>query len=223
LDREGPYFFKIQHDDGMRIYVDDKIVYESWFDQSVIYKVREIPLKAGYRTFTVEYYDHLGNAIAHLSIEDDPGDYGQDDPGGDGVGVIVDNDSARFTWGGPLDNRFVSRDGYGQNFYWTYNVDNPPVNFGRWTPSLSSAGNYEIFAYIPGDRATTGNAHYVIRHFGKVAERNLDQSRYRNQFASLGIYYFDGSGKESVALYDNTGESPVTTQLAFDAIKFVKR
>ncbi len=223
LDREGSYFFKIQHDDGMRIYVDDKIIYESWFDQSITYKVREIPLKAGYRTFRVEYYDHLGNAVAHLVIEGDPGDYGENEPGPGGAGIIVDNDSPRFSWGGPSDNRFVSRGGYGQDFYWTYNVDSPPVNFGRWTPVLPSAGNYELFAYIPGDRSSTGNAHYVIRHFGKIAERSLDQSRYSNEFVSLGIYYFDGSGNESVALYDNTGESPVTTQLAFDAVKFVKR
>lgn len=223
LDREGMYIFKIQHDDGMRIYVDDKIVYESWVDQSVIYRERGIPLNAGYRTFKVEYYDHLGNAIAHLKIEDDPGDYSVDEPDPGGAGIVVDNNSSRFTWGGPSGNRFVSRGGYGQDFYWTYNTTSGVVNFGRWTAPVSAAGNYEVFAYIPDDRATTTNARYVIRHFGQTAERRLNQSRFHNEFASLGIYYFDGSGNESVTLYDNTGEGRSTTQLAFDAIKFVKR
>ena len=223
LDREGLWTFTIQHDDGMRIYVDGKIIYESWVDQSVIYKVRQIPLKAGYRTFTVEYYDHLGNAIAHVMIKGDPGDYGRDDQGQGGTGIVVDNDGSYFKWDGPTADRFKSRGGYGQNFYWTYNSGSGSINFGRWIAPISNAGNYEVFAYIPGDHASTTNARYEIHHFGKKDVRALNQSRYANEFVSLGIYYFDGSDYESVTLSDSTGESPDSTQIAFDAIKFVKR
>lgn len=223
LDREGLWRFTIQHDDGMRIYVDGKIIYESWVNQSVIYKVRKIPLKAGHRTFTVEYYDHIGNAIAHVMITGDPGDYGQDDPDQDGAGVVVDNSSDRFTWGGPAASRFKSGGGYGNSFYWTYNSGQGSVNFGRWTAPIARAGNYEVFAYIPGSRATTTKAWYEIRHFGKKEGRWVNQSRYDDEFVSLGIYYFDGSGHEAVVLYDGTGESAGSTEVAFDAIKFVSR
>jgi hypothetical protein len=208
----------------MRLYVDGKIVYDSWFDQEVTYKTGLIALKEGYRTFVVEYYDHLGNAVAQVSIDEDPGDYGDLEPDPDGAGVVVDNDNGHFRWGGPLANRFVSkRGGFGYNFYWTYNTNTTPVNFGRWGAPLPSAGNYEVFAYIPGDRATTTNARYRIHHFGRVAERTIDQNRYSSEFVSLGIYYFDAQGKEFVTLYDNTGESPSSTEIAFDAVKFVKR
>ena len=223
LEREGYYTFDIQHDDGMRIYVDGKIIYESWYDQEIFFKRLSVALKSGYRTFVVEYYDHIGNAVAHVSLRGDPGDYGNTEPDPSGAGLIIDNNSPNFQWGGPLDNRFVSRGGYGPNFFWTYNTDRTPVNYGRWYPHLSDAGNYEVFVYIPGDRATTANARYVIQHFNRRDERVIDQNQYRNKFVSLGIYYFGASGDECVTLYDNTGETAVSTQIAFDAVKFVKR
>jgi hypothetical protein len=80
IPRSGSYTFRIQHDDGMRIYVDGKIIYDSWFDQSVTYNVRQISLREGYRTFTVEYYEHAGQAVAEVSIDEDPGSYNQVDP-----------------------------------------------------------------------------------------------------------------------------------------------
>jgi len=221
--KEGHYHFRVQHDDGMRIYIDGKIVYESWFDQEVTYQTGIVPIKEGYRTFVVEYYDHIGNAVVQLSFDEDPGDYGSDDPGPDGPGVIVDNISGRFKWTGPSGNRFVKSGGYGDNFYWTYNANNSTVNAGQWTPPLTSAGNYEIFAYISGDRATTTNARYRIYHYGRVIERKLNQSVYSNEFASLGIYYFDAGGNEFVTLQDATGEAAGSTAIAFDALRFIKR
>jgi hypothetical protein len=50
----------------MRAYVDGKIFYDSWYDQSVTYQTRTVPLK-GLPRIVVEYYDHVGNAIAQLA------------------------------------------------------------------------------------------------------------------------------------------------------------
>lgn len=215
------YTFRIQHDDGMRIYVDGKILYDSWYDQSVTYQVRQIPLKEGYRTFVVEYYEHTGLAVAQVSIDQDPGDHDVGDPGP--AGVIVDNTSANFEWGGPADHRFVSGGGYGDNFYWTYTNGSTALNYGMWHAPVGGPGNYEVYAYIPGSHATTKNARYFIKHYGKVDERRIDQSMYRNEFVSLGTYYFGGGGDEYVVLRDNCDEPPGSTQLAFDALKFVQR
>jgi len=223
LDRDALYTFNIQHDDGMRVYVDGKIIYESWYDQSVVYKVRRIPIAAGYRTFVVEYYDHIGNATAYMNLKGDPGDYDDASPEPGGVGVVVDNDGPYFSWGGPVSHRFVNSEGYGNHFYWTYNTDQPGVNYGRWSAPLTEAGNYEVYVYIPGDRATTGNARYLIQHYGKSEVRAVNQSKYSREFVSLGIYYFGADGNERVVLKDSTGEAPGSTQVAFDAVKFVKR
>ncbi len=218
---EGLYNFRIQHDDGMRIYVDDKIIYDSWQDQVVSYKTRQVPLKGGYRTFVVEYYDHVGNAVVHLSFDRDPGDYSNNEAGS---GIIVDNRYGGFTWGGPTGNRFIGSGGFDDDFYWTRNTNTKWVNYGKWTPPIPEAGNYEILAYMPGNNATTSNAVYEIYHYGYVDKRALNQGTASNKFVSLGIYYFADSGDdEFVILHDSTGEGAGSTSIAFDALKFVKQ
>lgn len=69
--RSGYYRLRIQHDDGMRIFVDGQSVYDAWYDQGVSYQTRERYLNEGNHTFVVEYYEHLGNAIAAMSIDGD--------------------------------------------------------------------------------------------------------------------------------------------------------
>lgn len=217
--REGWYHFRVQHDDGMRIYVDGKIIYESWYDQEVSYRTGMVPLKGGYRTFVIEYYDHVGNAVAQLSFDEDPGNYDQDDSAN--IGVIVDNTSSRFSWSGP--NRIVSGGGYDGDFYWTNSGGATEKNSAKWTAPIGAAGNYEVYAYIPAAHSSTSRATYRIYHFDRVASRTINQSAYSNQFVSLGIYYFDGNANECVILGDATGEGAGSTQIAFDALKFVQR
>lgn len=219
----GYYIFRIQHDDGMRIYVDGKIIYDSWFDQSVGYFVRKVHLKGGYRTFVVEYYEHTGNAVAFVKSEPDTGgDYGEYEPDAEGE-KIIDNGNGSFAWSGPTGSRYISSGGYASSFYWTYNSTGSPTNSGKWIANLGEAGNYEVFAYIPADHATTANARYRIFHYGERVDRVINQSLYPDEWVSLGTYYFGGGGDESVSLYDNTGEAAGSTEVAFDAIKFVKR
>ena len=122
-----------------------------------------------------------------------------------------------------LSNNVSASNGMNSNFFWTYNAGKTPVNYGRWCARLPSEGNYELFAYIPAKRSTTTNARYVIQHYGQRDARAINQSRYNDEFVSLGVYYFGATGDECVTLYDNTGEPPVSTQIAFDAMKYVKR
>lgn len=217
----GHYTFRVQHDDGMRVYIDDKIIYDSWFDQQVSYEVGIVPIKEGYRTLRVEFYDHVGNAIARFTIDEDPGDYTNTVPDPNEQATIVDNSDPGFMWYGP--SPFEGRGGLGGNFVWTYNRSTTAVSVGKWMPSLPAAGNYEVFAYIPANRSTSRSATYRIQHFGRVAARTIDQNRYQDEFVSLGMYYFDARGNEFATLQDNTGEGSGSTQLAFDAVKFVKR
>jgi hypothetical protein len=222
--KDGLYNFRLQHDDGMRLYVDGKIFYDSWYDQAVTYETVQVPIKGGYRTFVVEFYDHVGNAIAQASFDGDPDGYdnAEPEPGG-GAAIVVDDSSPRFSWGGPAGNRYVGPGGYGSSS-WTYNTTNSAINFGKWSPPIANAGNYEIFAFIPGSNATTSAARYDILHFGQRDSRTLNQSRYGDEWVSLGTYYFKGGGQEEcIFLYDSTGEANNSTKIAFDALKFVKR
>lgn len=220
--REGKYHFQVQHDDGMRIYVDGKIVYDSWDDKVVNYEKGVVPIGEGYRTITVDYYDHVGNAVAQLWWEEDPGDYDDLVPDPNNPAVVVDNDSSRFQWFGP-NPYMVGRGGAGENYYWISSVQSGQPSVGRWLPDLASAGNYEIFAYVPHAQASTHQARYQIQHFGRVAERTLNQGAYGGEWVSLGLYYFDAGGNEFVTLSNATGEANGSTQIAFDALKFIKR
>jgi hypothetical protein len=224
LVEAGPYLFTIQHDDGMRIYIDGKIFYDAWYDQPVSYNLRRVNLLGGYRTLTVEYYEHLGNATARVSVEPDFGDHSENDVNDSDVGTIVDNTHGSFRWNGPKAYRYTSPDGYGGDFYWTYNTPaGASINSGTWSLPLGDTGNYEVFAYIPG-QATAGSARYAIQHHGEWHERIINQGLYSSEWVSLGIYYFDANdASQFVRLYDDTQEPGGSTKVAFDAIKLVRR
>ena len=222
----GSYELRIQHDDGMRVYVDDDLVYNSWCDQGVSYHTRIVHLRRGSHFFKVEYYEHTGNAIAKMVFDERPGNYRDDhrDEDNDQTsnGVVIDNRSADFEWDGPGGNRYVSGGGYGSDFFWTYNTASTPTNSGRWTPSLN-AGRYEVYAFIPGANATTRSARYRIHHSGTISNRVVNQSIHYGEWVSLGTYDFTDDNDEYVLLYDSTSEAAGSTQIAFDAIKFVPR
>ena len=215
---EGTYHFRIQHDDGMRIFIDGRVIYSSWFDQEVSYKVAVVPINAGFRTFVVEYYDHVGSAVAQVQFDEDPGDHADDDTGG--AGIVIDNGNGSFHWSGP--NRFTGSGGILGDFFYTNNSNSEATNTGRWDVAVG-AGNYEVFAFIPGSHATTTSARYRIYHFGRFIDVRLNQSQFHNKYVSLGTYYFSGQDEEFVTLTNATGEATGTTQIAFDALKLVKR
>jgi len=136
----------------------------------------------------------------------------------------VDNTDPGFLWGGPISSRNFSYLGYGGNMYWTYNSNTDPINYGKWIPQLRGAGNYEVFAFIPREYATSTNVRYrVIHGYGERHDRIVNQWMYSDQWVSLGTYYFSASQNEFVLVYDNTREYYGTQMIAFDAIKFVPR
>lgn len=63
----GRYRFAIRSDDGMRIYIDNKLLYNHWKNQSA--KTREIDttITKGVHTVKVEYYENYGKAEASVS------------------------------------------------------------------------------------------------------------------------------------------------------------
>jgi hypothetical protein len=71
LELKGrPYFatsktwtFKANSDDGVRVYVDDQLVINAWYDQSsTTTHTGTKYLSAGYHTVYVEYYERTGDA-----------------------------------------------------------------------------------------------------------------------------------------------------------------
>jgi len=93
----------------------------------------------------------------------------------------------------------------------------------RWYPALTQPGEYEIWAYIPGNLATTHRAQYTIVHAGTYDMRTLNQSLYLDEWVSLGTYYFAATSDEFVLLSNVTYEPDQSTIIVADALKFSAR
>ena len=64
----GTYRFRIETDDGTRLYVDGRRVINAWYDQgTTAHESGDIYLRSGSHTIRMEYYEHGGAALARLS------------------------------------------------------------------------------------------------------------------------------------------------------------
>ena len=137
--------------------------------------------------------------------------------------VVVDDQSSGFTKYGPSSYWWQAAIGYASHIWYTYVNGTTQSNYARWKPSLSSAGNYAVYAYIPSNYATSQQAKYRIYHNGSNNYSTINQNNYYNAWVSLGTHYFSANGTEYVELADATGEAASTSRMiGFDAVKFVK-
>ena len=63
----GSYKFTIRADDGVRIYLDNTLIYNKWVNQSASTKYITKDISAGNHTIKVEYYENTGLAVAKIS------------------------------------------------------------------------------------------------------------------------------------------------------------
>ncbi len=78
---EGDYMFTAKADDGVRVYVDDKLVIDSWKPSDNEIRKVKVPMKAGDHKIKVEYLEESGNAEVHVDYKKAPGPFQQ--KGGD--------------------------------------------------------------------------------------------------------------------------------------------
>jgi len=211
----GTYTFSATADDGIRVWVDDVILIDQWHLHLPTTYTASRYLAPGYHTFRVAYYDATGNASVSLSWTRGAV------PPSTGATIVVDDRGAGFVWGGPASSWYSRQWGYNGALYWTYNSGHGTYNWAKWYPNVPAAGHYDVQVYVPSAYATTRRAQYVVNASGSQYVRELSQLSYSNQWVSLGSYYFQGGSGEFVYLSDHTGETHVSRQIAFDAIRFV--
>lgn len=95
--------------------------------------------------------------------------------------------------------------------------------WAEWKTDLPASGTYQISTFIPARHATTRKARFKIHGIkGTNTEVvvDLDQSRTRNEWVSLGIFELEKGAPNAgrVFLNDLTGE--VGEEIAFDAIRW---
>jgi hypothetical protein len=214
----GLYRFTMTHDDGARLWADNRLLIDKWRDQP-FWPTSATAHLAGNVSLKIEYYENGGVAAARLAWE--PVDDGPPPPP---AGIIVDDSDAGFVKGGTARYWHTSAGGQGGSMIWTWNNDwmRYNYNWARWYPDLTP-GRYEVFVYVPEQHATTTRARYWISHAGGYTMRLLDQSANRGRWVSLNAYQFRGTRSDYVSLADVTYEPYLSGMIAFDAVKFVPR
>lgn len=209
----GTYTFSATSDDGIRVKVDDTLVIDRWVDQSPTTTSGQKELAAGNHTVVVEYYERGGTAQAQVSwsLGTTPTT----------TTVVVDDWQPQFTRGNTLTGWNRRAYGYANHLFWVWNTNATPTLWGRWTPKLPGAGNYEVQVHIPRYGHGTTSARYRIYHNGQRHDKIVSQALYYDQWVSLGTYYFDAVSKEYVLLANNTGEAYATRPVGYDAVRFI--
>ena len=102
----GTYAFHASTDDGVRIYVDGRLVVDAWRDQErSTTNSGEVTLSAAQHTVVVEYYEHGGRAAAHVwwGLRQTPagweGRYYDNTELRGGPALIRDDAAIDFDWG----------------------------------------------------------------------------------------------------------------------------
>lgn len=65
----GTYRLWLRTDDGARVYVDSTLVIDAWRVQPVTGYFVDVPIPAGYHTFTVEYFENTQLAELHFNVQ----------------------------------------------------------------------------------------------------------------------------------------------------------
>jgi hypothetical protein len=68
----GKYRFTTTTDDGVRLYIDGRLMINQWKDMGKVSFSTEVDLRAGMHTLRMEYYEHTGAAFARLTWDKAP-------------------------------------------------------------------------------------------------------------------------------------------------------
>lgn len=97
-------------------------------------------------------------------------------------------------------------------------------NVGDWRPNLPESREYDVYAYIPGNWASTRNAVYEIYRQGEnIAAVPVNQRLYSDEWKLLGRFYFPAGSGNNIRLADRTGEAYGArgVYIGYDSIKWV--
>jgi hypothetical protein len=144
--------------------------------------------------------------------------------------VVIDDGDTGFTssggWTTVTSNWSRSCIGNNGDARWTLSrrvgfTDN--VDYAKWQPNLTQAGDYEVWVYFPGinnGSNDTAQAKYVVQSAWNTTAVPVSQRNNWCGWIKLGTFYFNTGTGGYVYLGDYTSDNPQNAITA-DAVKFV--
>ena len=208
------YRFTVTSDDGVRVWVDDDLIADLWYDHPAQVFAVEKELNGAYHCLKVEYYDDMGVASVKLEWA----------PAKQPSWVMVDDTDPGFEKSGSPSQWRTAAAGYGDHVTWTLHDSMPETdgNWGRWSPHLTE-GRYQVLAYISPGYGTTEQAQYIISYADGYALKVVNQAAGGGRWVSLGFYRFRGTRDDWVLLFDLTGEPAPPRIIGYDAMLWVRQ
>ncbi len=213
---DGVYRFSLASDDGSRLFIDDQMVIDAWYDHTARTFVVDRTLRAGHHLLRAEYYDNVGDAQIQVKwttvSEQEPattdwrGEYFNNrDLLGDPVLVRTDR-AIDFNWG----------DGSPQPG--VVNSDNFSV---RWTRTLTlPSGVYRFRAAVDDGVRVYANNRLLIDQWreGQAATFESVDIQLSGR-TTLRVDYFDATGNAAIQVVYTRGNAPPPAPPAVDAWK----
>jgi hypothetical protein len=191
----GTYRFTSTSDDGMRVYVDGKLLIDQWYDHPPQTVSADASLSGGHHLVTVEYYENSGIAVARLSwtpvnvVQNWRGQYFANKSLSGSPALIRDDARIDFRWGsGSPAPDLIPAD------RWS----------ARWTRTLRlKAGMYRFVLTVDDGARLWVNGHRLIDTWKDQPPRTY----------TADIYLSGSAVPVKMEYYENTGSA--TAQLTW--------
>jgi len=205
----GTYRFTATMDDGMRVWVDDALVIDSWRDSQVHTEIVDLFMTSGEHEIKVEYYEAGGKAVAKFSWTP--------------IAGLPAPSTAH--WQGRYFNNmtlsgppvFVRADPE-INFDWQMGSPWPTVNneqfSARWTRSVpANPGNYQFDVQTDDGVRLWVNGQLLIDQWHVNQAANFSASTFHpGGPLDLRLDYFENEGAALIKLQVNMGEGSSSSQ-----------
>jgi len=132
--------------------------------------------------------------------------------------VVIDNTDTAFSVVGTWSTSTSAGNGtyYGSDF--RYIAAGTGANSATWTPSLPSAGDYDVYVWHTAKSAYAPDAKFTVNYSGSSATVTVDLTKNGGTWYKLGTYTFNAGGSEDVTVTD---DATAGTYVVADAVAFV--
>lgn len=183
----GTYRFSVTSDDGVRLWVDDELILDMWYDHAAETRFVDHYLSAGHHLVRVEYYENTGLATVQVSW--------------------VRSDQAAGAWRAEYFNNVtlsgspaLVRNEAAIDFDWGTNSPDPAVvnsNYfsARWTRTMEFPADMYRFSVTVDDGARLWvNGHLLIDAWYEQAATTYTGEIYLSGSTTIELQYYENTG-----------------------------